>query len=117
MVYWKGESYNVVVFLCNVLLLAYGLMFFSTVRMGSLAMDMRALLGKDLQWKTSTRPELMVLMAKLLVYLEYLMVSICDSACIIVIKKGLFVINCEKFNHEILPQKKLPWNITSLSLT
>lgn len=38
--------------------------YFATARMGSSVMDMQALLGKDLLWRISMRPELMELMGK-----------------------------------------------------
>lgn len=46
MVYWKGESYNVVVFLCNVLLLAYGLMFFFNSQNGKFSYGYASSPGK-----------------------------------------------------------------------
>lgn len=48
--------------------------FMSTVRMESSVMAMLALLARDLQWKIFMRQELMVLMEKLLAFLEFSMV-------------------------------------------
>lgn len=48
--------------------------FLCTVTTGSSAMDMQALLVKDLQWRTSMKLESMALMGKSLVFLESLMV-------------------------------------------
>lgn len=50
---------------------------FSSVaaKMEILATDMLVLVGKDPRWRIFLTPELMLLMAKLLVFLEYLMVN------------------------------------------
>lgn len=45
-----------------------------TVKMVNLAMDMQALPGGDLQWRTFMKQGLMVLMERQLVCLEFLMV-------------------------------------------
>nr|AFK40750.1 unknown [Medicago truncatula] len=58
------------------LLMIHLLVVEGSARMENSAMDMLAPLARDLQWKIFVRQELTALMAKLLAFLEFLMVMV-----------------------------------------